>query len=99
VPDYRYTGDDARHYPSLGLDAVPDGAEGGPTIAEFDERPAAPAEGEEPAEFDEGARYVPDDGRWEPATPATPAAAPAPPSAKKTAAKKTDAAGDSQKED
>jgi hypothetical protein len=39
VPDYRYTGDDARYYPSLGVDAVPAGAEGGPTVAAFEEPP------------------------------------------------------------
>lgn len=87
MPDYRYTGGDARYYPSLGLSAVPAGAEGGPTLAAFDERPVPPADGEEAPQVPEGARYAPDDGRWEPATPA----------AKKTAAKKTDAAGDGQK--
>lgn len=94
MPDYRYTGGDARYYPSLGLHAVPAGAEGGPTVAAFDERPAPPAEGEQPAPVPDGARYVPRDGRWEPVpaakkkttAPAAPAAAaPAP-------------AGDGQKE-
>ncbi|MFI0894892.1 hypothetical protein [Streptomyces sp. NPDC020983] len=82
MPDYRYTGDDARYYPSLGLSAVPDGAEGGPTVATFDERPAA-ADGIAPAPVADGARYAPDDGRWEPVPAAkkkttAPAPSPAP---------------------
>lgn len=87
MPDYRYTGDDARYYPSLSLQAIPDGAEGGPTIAAFDERPAPTAEGEDTPPVPDGARYAPEDGRWEPV---------------KTAAKKkttaTAAADDGQKE-
>ncbi|SFF11457.1 hypothetical protein SAMN05216251_108217 [Actinacidiphila alni] len=64
MPAYIYTGDDARHYPTLGLDAKPADDTGPATVAEFDARP--PADGDGPAPFDEGARYVPDDGRWEP---------------------------------
>lgn len=66
MPAFIYTGDDARYYPSLGVEAKPAGDEGPATVAEFDARPAAPAEGEEPAQQPEGARWVPDDGRWEP---------------------------------
>lgn len=85
MPEYRYTGEDARHYPTLSLDAVPAGEEGGPTVATFDERPAA-ADGEQLPPAPEGARYVPEDGRWEPVTAAkkkttAPAAAAAPASA------------------
>lgn len=72
MPDYRYTGEDARYYPGLGLSASPAGSEDGPTVAAFDERPAPPADGEEPAPVPDGARYAPDDGRWQPvAAPAT----------------------------
>jgi hypothetical protein len=91
VPDYRYTGGDARYYPGLGLHAVPADDEGGPTVASFDERPAPPADGGKPAPVPDGARYAPTDGRWEPApaakkkTTTAAAAAPAP-------------AGDGQKE-
>ncbi|MEW2518130.1 hypothetical protein [Actinacidiphila alni] len=73
MPAYIYTGDDARHYPTLGLDAKPADDQGPATVAEFDARPPADSE---PPVFDEGARYVPDDGRWEPTkkkpTPAPP---------------------------
>ncbi|BBB00574.1 hypothetical protein RVR_10573 [Actinacidiphila reveromycinica] len=78
MPEYRYTGLDARTYPTLGLTAVPAGADGGPTVAQFDERPAPPADGTPPAPVPAGTRYAPTDGRWEPATP--------PAAAKKTAA-------------
>jgi hypothetical protein len=87
VPDYRYTGDDARYYPSLGLQAVPAGAEDGPTIATFDERPAPPAEGEAGPPVPDGARYAPEDGRWEPVTA----------TAKKKAPTALRTAGDGQK--
>jgi hypothetical protein len=90
VPDYRYTDETARYYPSLGIEAVPAGTEGGPTIAEFDEQPAPPAEGEEAAPVPEGARYVPDDGRWEPVKAAAkkkPTPAPSAPAAADTGQK------------
>lgn len=40
MPEYRYTGADARTYPTLGIQAVPAGAEGGPTVADLDQAPA-----------------------------------------------------------
>jgi hypothetical protein len=93
VPAYLYTGEDARHYPTLGVDAKPADDDGPATVAEFDARPKPPADGEEPAAFDEGARYVPDDGRWEPTkkrpTPPKTDAAPSAPG--------TDTAADGQK--
>lgn len=66
MPAYIYTGDDARTYPTLGIEAKPADGDGAATVAEFDVRPPEPAEGEEPTPVPEGARYVPDDGRWEP---------------------------------
>lgn len=39
MPEYRYTGADARYYPQLGIEAVPAGEPGGPTVAEFDQAP------------------------------------------------------------
>lgn len=76
MPVYQYTGDDARYYPGLGVHARPADDQGPATVAEFDLRPPAPTEGEQP----EGARWVPDDGRWAPAKkkPTTPATASAP---------------------
>lgn len=39
MPEYRYTGEDARYYPTLGIEAVPDGGKDGPTVADLDEAP------------------------------------------------------------
>lgn len=66
MPAYIYTGDDARYYPGLGVEAKPADDDGPATVAEFDARPPTPAEGQPPQEQPEGARWVPDDGRWEP---------------------------------
>jgi hypothetical protein len=84
VPAYQYTGDDARYYPTLGLAVEPG------TVAEFDARPPAPAEGKPPLVKPEGARWAPADGRWEPTKKK-----PTPP----PAAEPDSAAGDGQKED
>lgn len=87
---YEYTGTDARYYPGLGLHAKPADKDGPATVAEFDDRPAPPAEDEPPLQQPDGARWVPDDGRWKPTKrKPTPAAVPAVDAA---------AAGDRQKE-
>ncbi len=74
MPAYIYTGEDARTYPTLGIEAIPG------LVVEFDTRPPAPADGEPAAPAPEGARYAPADGRWEPTKKKpTPPAAPAVP--------------------
>ena len=77
MPAYVYTGEDARYYPTLGIEARPADDDGPATVAEFDTRPAAPADGQEAAAVPDGARYAPDDGRWEP-TKKKPTPPPAP---------------------
>ena len=77
MPTYQYTGTEPRYYPGLGLHAKP-ADDQGPTVAEFEPRPPAPAAGEPPLQQPDGVRWVPDDGRWEPSkkkptAPAVPA--------------------------
>lgn len=79
MPTYQYTGTEPRYYPGLGLHARPADDHGPATVAEFDDRPPAAAGGDEQPVQVEGARRVPDDGRWTPSKkkPTPPPAVPA----------------------